>query len=185
MLCMLLCSTASTACQCHHSTAHLLVCAGAGLPQFFLVMDGPLASFPPLSDATLAMFAVQIASSLNLPPPYSAASLVTWFQSATLGGCTHTQQALQLVVGYAVRPEAALPLQTIPLQAIAAAPGTVLGIADGLHSTGGFITGAGSSVVIAASHSSGQARGTPVPISGPFALLLLLLLVTQAAARVL
>lgn len=136
--------------------------AGAGLPTFYLTVEGPLASFPPLTDATLATFATQIAAGLNLPPPYSAANLVTWFERATLDASTG-QQVLRVVVGYAVMPEAA---QSIPLLAIADSPTTVVSIADGLHSAASFVTDPAAALVITASDAAGHARGTAVPISG-------------------
>lgn len=58
--------------------------AGAGLQELFMVVEGPLQGFPPLSDDTLATLAGQIAGRLELPAPYSSSSLITWFESATL-----------------------------------------------------------------------------------------------------
>lgn len=136
------------------------------MPEFFLTLNGPMDTYPPLSNAALATFAAQIAGGLNLPPPYSAASLVTWFQSATLGNSSGGQQTLQVVVGYAIKPEAGLLLESIPLQAIASAPATLVGIADGLFSAPGFITVPGSKLVIASSDASGKLLGAPVPIAG-------------------
>jgi len=129
-------------------------------------MEGPLASFPPLSDATLATFAAQIAGGLNLPPPFSAADLVAWFERATLvAGTSGGQQVLRAVVGYAIMPEAA---ESISLLAIADSPATVVSIADGLHSAASFVIDPAAALVIAASDAAGRAHATAVPISGEY-----------------
>lgn len=72
---------------------------------------------------------------------------------------------LHVVVGYAVKPEAALPLESIPLQGIADSPATLAGIADGLYSAPGFITGPRSTLVIALSDASGKLLGKPASVS--------------------
>lgn len=164
------CASASAACagmllDAWHPCA-LFGLAGGALQELFVVVQGPLRGFPPLSDDTLAMLAEQITAGLELPAPYSSGSLVTWFESATLSTDAGSEQVLRAVVGYVVVPNAALPLQAEALAAKAANPATVVDIADALQAASGSVTDPSSVLTIAASDATGKPLGTPVPVAG-------------------